>query len=630
MPEARHNDTFGGSVMVIRNLFCEKTRQARLLFAGGGWLALLFAGGFAGSFAVLLRAWRQDLPFTDLRFVVEMPWGMFFGVFFFAWLGLTALCLYWASARPLQWALAGVYLAFAFVLCVTAEASVYFSLGLCVPLFLIVRWAFREHFSLPRVHEKLRRRGGFAVTVLLFFGMATVLAYASILRYRVYQGTTFDLGVFGQMFASLARGDGMTTTLERNAPLSHFAVHCSPFYYVLLPFYALVPRVEVLLVLQALGVASGVFAVRAIARQCFGAHFWGELAVVLLYFLHPAFGYGCVYDFHENKFLAPLLLWTFYFLLRGKWVLLAVFALLTLSVKEDAAVYIAALGLFALFRGKKQRLAGAVLLGGAILWFFAAVGVVAHFGGGVMVSRLRNYYLPGEGGHGFGDIVRVLLFDFGYAIREMFTAEKVAFLLYLFLPLAFVPLLSRKNHCWILLLPVAVMHLLSNYSYQHQMGFQYVYGSAALAVALAVLVFARMRTTLRRQLMGLALGASLLCTAPLFAERLESYRDIWAAERAAIAATDTALAALPPNAEITATTWFPPHLTGRAAGLYLYPNYYGQQRVTEYLLCRPEEAVSEEGLAAFLEQHYVFLREEGYIQIYRAAWVYAEQSAPAK
>nr|WP_289707141.1 DUF2079 domain-containing protein [Enterocloster clostridioformis] len=47
------------------------------------------------------------------------------------------------------------------------------------------------------------------------------------------------------------------TTCERDGLLSHFAVHLSPVFYVLLPFYKLVPRPETLLVLQSLVVISG-------------------------------------------------------------------------------------------------------------------------------------------------------------------------------------------------------------------------------------------------------------------------------------------------------------------------------------------------------------------------------------
>ena len=56
------------------------------------------------------------------------------------------------------------------------------------------------------------------------------------------------------------------TTVERDGLLSHFAVHLSPIFYALLPFYKLVPRPETLLVLQALLVISGLIPLCLLAR----------------------------------------------------------------------------------------------------------------------------------------------------------------------------------------------------------------------------------------------------------------------------------------------------------------------------------------------------------------------------
>ena len=66
-------------------------------------------------------------------------------------------------------------------------------------------------------------------------------------------------------------------------------------------------------------------------------------AVLLLY---PAFSGGTGYDIHENCFLTPLLLWLFYGIDRKNTSLTAIAAALTLTVKEDAAVYVAVIGLW--------------------------------------------------------------------------------------------------------------------------------------------------------------------------------------------------------------------------------------------------------------------------------------------
>lgn len=61
------------------------------------------------------------------------------------------------------------------------------------------------------------------------------------LRYLGYLAPNFDFGVFTQMFHNMRESFLPMTTCERNGLLSHFAVHISPVFYLLLPFYALFP-----------------------------------------------------------------------------------------------------------------------------------------------------------------------------------------------------------------------------------------------------------------------------------------------------------------------------------------------------------------------------------------------------
>ena len=77
---------------------------------------------------------------------------------------------------------------------------------------------------------------------------------------RLYTFTvwTYDFGLFAQMFHSMETTGLPMTTLERDGLLSHFAVHVSPIYYLMLPFYMLVPHPATLQVLQGVVMASAV------------------------------------------------------------------------------------------------------------------------------------------------------------------------------------------------------------------------------------------------------------------------------------------------------------------------------------------------------------------------------------
>ena len=80
-------------------------------------------------------------------------------------------------------------------------------------------------------------------------------AVMTVLRYRLNYASAYDFGIFSQMYYYMDKGLSPLTTCERDGLLSHFAVHLSPVFYVLLPFYKLVPRPETLLVLQSLVVS---------------------------------------------------------------------------------------------------------------------------------------------------------------------------------------------------------------------------------------------------------------------------------------------------------------------------------------------------------------------------------------
>lgn len=158
-------------------------------------------------------------------------------------------------------------------------------------------------------------------------------ASMTILRYRLNYASAYDFGIFSQMYYYMDKGLTPLTTCERDGLLSHFAVHLSPVFYVLLPFYKLVPRPETLLVLQALLVISGIIPLCLLTRflrftrlqtLCFG----------LMYCAYPAFMGGCFYDFHENKFLTVIILWTMYFLETGRFKSMVCSAALLLLVKR--------------------------------------------------------------------------------------------------------------------------------------------------------------------------------------------------------------------------------------------------------------------------------------------------------
>jgi uncharacterized membrane protein len=296
------------------------------------------------------------------------------------------------------------------------------------------------------------------------------------------------------MFHNMRRFEGMVTTLERGYLLNHNSVHISPIYYLLLPFFAIIPRPETLQVLQALVVISGV-----VPLYLIGKHFRLPpvilTIVVLVYIFSPALVSSSFFDLHENCFLAPLILFVLYYAIRQKTVGFIISGVLLLLVKEDAGIYLVFIGLYLIFGSEKKNVSlkeqrlniihglGAIVV--AVLYFTLAIGYLGILGTGAMLWRYSN--LNGYPDLGLLGTLGSLFQNPSYFLATLFQPSKVYSMLVLFAGCAFFPFFVRNMADYFLLGPLVVVNFASNYYWQHQFGYQYFYGGGVLVVFMAML-----------------------------------------------------------------------------------------------------------------------------------------------
>ena len=405
---------------------------------------------------------------------------------------------------------------------------------------------------------------------LVFFGFTAQWGLARVLNLAT---PSFDFGIFAQMFEKMRQTGLPLTTLERDGLLSHFAVHLSPIYYLLLPLYLVFPKPETLAVCQALVMASAAIPMWLLARRLrFSPAASCALCLVLL--LHPAFSAGSAYDLHENVFLTPLLLWLFWAAERRSAMLTGLFALLTLCVKEDAAVYVGVFGLYLLLQSLLDRerrwelRAGLCLLAGALGWFLGAAALLRSRGEGVMDYRYANVMYPGSGSA--VSVLPAMLLSPAKFLYECFETEKLPYVLQTMGPLLALPLLTRRYERMTLLIPWLLVNLLSDYSYQHDVLFQYSFGSLSFLLLAAALNLRDLTPLLRRIRLRWAPLALLLIacaagfwtldvkTAAVYRENLSICADQSRAVR-------ERLEALPQDATVSASTYFTTALYDKAA-----------------------------------------------------------------
>ena len=368
-----------------------------------------------------------------------------------------------------------------------------FSLLALVVLVLCINFAKNQKIALPT--KDISFKVSLILVITAFVLLSTYWIAMLWARTVVLCTPGFDMGIFCQMYDNMAdpaQGFLPITTCERGEALTHFAVHFSPILYVLMPFCFFFEPPVVLVFAQVLLVLSGVFPVFLICRELKLSNFKTTL-MSLLFLLYPVMSSGSFYDFHENAFLAPLILWTLYFAHKKKtWynvLLMFVFALLVLMVKEDAAIYVAFISLYVIF-GRKRYITGAAMFAMTVGYFFCAISIIAHFQEGMQFgaegNMLSSRYANIIGAASFPALVKVLILNPALYAVESLTSTKLIYALTMLLPIAFLPIITRKPSRWLLLGPFYVLNLVTDYPYQHDIGYQYSFGSGALLFYLAV------------------------------------------------------------------------------------------------------------------------------------------------
>lgn len=379
-------------------------------------------------------------------------------------------------------------------------------LGVCAFLLaLLVAFALLGWNSLPEPAKKPRQANKIWIWITLGLTIGFFLFVSAWTVGRVYsfRTPTFDFGIFSQMFYNMKKTGLPMTTVERDGQLSHFAVHVSPIYYLLLPFYALFPCPAALQVLQAAVIASAVIPLWKIGKHL-GLPGPQRTLVCALLLLYPAFSGGTSYDIHENCFLTPLLLWLFYGIHRKNTALTAAAVVLTLAVKEDAAVYTAVIALWQIVKtllrsrkpGKWELAAGIGILALSLGWFFLVTGYLAKRGDGVMTYRYNNFMY--DGSSSLITVIKSVILNPMKAVYECVDTEKLWFIAITLFPLLCLPLLTRRYERYILLIPYILVNLMSDYPYQHDIFFQYAFGSTGFFLYLTAVNLADIKQDWKR------------------------------------------------------------------------------------------------------------------------------------
>lgn len=393
--------------------------------------------------------------------------------------------------------------------------------------------------------------------ICIFLGILFIVFVSSltILYYLYHSSSTYDFGIFSQMFHYMDKTLIPYTTVERDGLLSHFAVHFSPILYIFLPFYKIFPNPVTLLFIQALVIALGLIPLYKLCK-----HFKYSnkiiIALSIIYILYPALIGGSFFYFHENKILTVLLLCLFYFIEKSNTKLTYFFALLVMLVKEDAAIYISFIGLYLLF-SKKRKIKGSYLIIASVIYFMIVTNLMQIFGEGIMSDRYKNFLFNNE--ESLIYVIINILKNPIYLFYQLLSLEKLKFLIYMFIPMAMIPLAIKKPANIILLLPLVLINLMTNYPYQFDIGYQYTYGSAAFLFYLTILNLKKLPRKLVKKLLICGVSSSLIFFAASHYNKT-SIISLYIDNKDTTNIINEGLKLIPKNKSVTASTFFVPSL----------------------------------------------------------------------
>ncbi len=439
-------------------------------------------------------------------------------------------------------------------------------------------------------------------TAVIGVFLLVLTAVIGVFKFKAYTAPTFDYGIFAQGFEYMKQTGVFKTVVERGYELSHFAVHFSPIFYIALPIYFVFSKPETVAVIQAIMVALPVLPIYLLGKQ-YKLSNKVTLAIIAIYALFPATVGGILYDFHENCFLTFMILMLIWAVEKKKNILTVVFLLLTLFVKEDAAMYVMLLGLFWIV-SRKSRLRGLIFILVGAIYFVIAIKVINSYGLGIMDFRYDNMFYDKQAG--FTQMARVFITNPGYVITQIISnhnggvigggdtvqMDKIGYLIEMFVPVgALIFATGRKYSRYILLGSIIVVSLITTYIYQHQIEFQYNFGHIALFIYLIIMNVADMKPKKGKKLVTCSLIICAIMFMGLILPKAPRYVNMYQSNSTKVEKFDKAISMVPNDKSVFTTGWIMPHM---AKNLQCYDIGYLNEEHKDKVPANPDYLLVDE------------------------------------
>ncbi|HVW25622.1 MAG TPA: DUF2079 domain-containing protein [Polyangiaceae bacterium] len=300
--------------------------------------------------------------------------------------------------------------------------------------------AYSVYESWPEPRLATGAIGRVTALVLLTFAAAVFVLRISAVgidNHSSFNTGRADLGFYVSRFREASEGRPFACSLCASGRFKY--EHFEPIVALLSPAYAAHPWAQTLIVVQALLLASGAFAVFFLAQDALCN--LPAFALGIAYLAYPPLQEIALFDFHAVAAAVPLCLFLLLALRTHRPRAYFALAVLLLLVREDMGFVLAAVGVYAIGQGRSKLGWATVVLavvGLVVVQFVSPAGVLHPLNEvvGELTTRRRGSHVPVSADLSLAVVQRV--FSEGKALQ---TAQ-------LFVPLLGLPLLARGRILW--------------------------------------------------------------------------------------------------------------------------------------------------------------------------------------
>ena len=285
--------------------------------------------------------------------------------------------------------------------------------------------------------KKFLEKHSFLFLVIAVIIYIISFSFLTLKKLDYFAYNNFDLAIFNQVFFNTIHGRWLEMTVNLN---NYIADHFTPFIIFLLPFYALKPGPETLLVMQSFILAISALPLYFISHRVTKNKIL-SLGIALAWLLNPFIHQVNFTEVHLEVVMASLFFIIFYFYYLDKFGYFLLFFILTLLVREDMALFLLGFPLLALFEKRNWRWTFLPILL-SISYFLFAVKVIDIFS----VHKQYKFfiYYGWLGGSDAFSIAWSFVSHPWQVLRHIFKLENITSVLVVLWPMLFLPLYKSK------------------------------------------------------------------------------------------------------------------------------------------------------------------------------------------